>query len=274
MSSGTSAGPARPTNGSEHGGGGRVCVAYTFFRLRPSVFTVPPGERRRLAETFEDAVYAAADDLGILRSYSLVGLRSDADLLLWQASERPEGLQRFAAGLRRAELYPHLEIPYQYLAITRRSIYVDRHVHAGQDGQRTRLQPAGAPYLFVYPFVKTRAWYALPREERQRMMDEHIATGHRYPRVKINTTYSFGIDDQEFVVAFEAESPAEFLDLVMELRSSAASAYTLRDTPAFTAVAQPLDRALEIAMGLTAAEPVPPAVPALEQALATGGPGR
>src|SRR5687767_2302726 len=151
MSSSTSAGPARPTNGSGHGGEGRVCVAFTFFRLRPSVFTVPLDERRRLAETFEDAVNAAADDLGVLRSYSLVGLRSDADLLLWQASERPEGLQRFAAGLRRAELYAHLEVPYQYLAITRRSIYVERHVHPGQDGQRTRLQPAGAPYLFVYP---------------------------------------------------------------------------------------------------------------------------
>jgi chlorite dismutase len=266
---------ARVDPGTDRGGGeGRVCVAFTFFRLRQSVFALPPVERRRLAGTFEDAVNAAADNLGILRSYSLVGLRSDADILLWQASGRPEGLQQFAAGLRRAELYAHLEVPYQYLAITRRSIYVDRHMHLGQDGLRTRPQPTGAPYLFVYPFVKTRAWYALPREERQRMMDEHIATGHRYPRVKINTTYSFGIDDQEFVVAFEAESPAEFLDLVMELRSSAASAYTLRDTPAFTAVSQPLGRALEIALGLAEAEPGPLEVSALEEALVSGGSSR
>jgi chlorite dismutase len=228
-------------------------VAFTFYRLRPSVFALPVKERRRLAVEFEDAVNSAADDLGILRSYSLVGLRSDADLLLWQAAETPEELQRFASALRRSGLWAHLEIAHHYLAMTRRSIYVDEHVHAGQDGRRTRVQPAGAPYFFVYPFVKTRAWYALSFAERQRMMDHHIAVGHKYPGVKINTTYSFGLDDQEFVVAFEGDNPSEFLDLVMELRSSEASQYTLRDTPTFSAVAVPLDKALALALG-TAAE--------------------
>jgi len=256
----THTGPAaggRGAGGAAGGGQGRVCVAFTFYRLRPDFFGLPADERRRLCAEFADATNTAAEGLGMLRSYSLVGLRPDADLLLWQAAERPEDLQRFGSRLRAARLYPHLEVTYHFLAMTRRSIYVDRHVHAGQEGRRTRLLPAGAPYLFVYPFVKTRAWYALPQAERQRMMDEHIATGHRYPGVKINTTYSFGIDDQEFVVAFEAESPSEFLDLVMELRGSQASAYTLRDTPAFTAVATPLGRALELAAGLAEAESEP-----------------
>jgi chlorite dismutase len=239
----------------------RVCVAFSFFQLRPEVFALPVEERGRLARQFVDAVEEAAEHLGMLRCYSLVGLRPDADFLFWQATPQPEGLQGFASRLRATGLYHYLHLAHHYLAMTRRSIYVDRHVHAGQDGRRTRLQPAGAPYLFVYPFVKTRAWYALPQEERQRMMDEHIATGHRYPGVKINTTYSFGIDDQEFVVAFEAERPSEFLDLVMELRGSTASAYTLRDTPAFTAVAQPLDRALSLALGLEGDEPLPEAQP-------------
>jgi chlorite dismutase len=221
------------------------------------VFSLPVPERQRLAEEFEDVVNGAFDHLGLLRTYSLVGLRADADLLLWQAADKPDGLQRFASQLRRAGLYRYLEVAYQYLAMTRRSIYVDEHVHEGQDGTRTRVQPAGAPYLFVYPFVKTRPWYALPMPERQRMMDEHIAVGHKYPSVKINTMYSFGIDDQEFVVAFEAENPSEFLDLVMELRSSAASAYTLRDTPALTCVAQPLGRALALALGTVAADEEP-----------------
>jgi chlorite dismutase len=105
--------------------------------------------------------------------------------------------------------------------------------------------------------VKTRAWYALPFDERQRIMSEHIKVGHKYPRVKINTTYSFGLDDQEFVVAFEGDSPGEFLDLVMELRSSESSQYTLRDTPAFTAVAKPVGEALSLALGLGTAALVP-----------------
>src|SRR5687768_687741 len=229
----------------------RVCVAYTLFRVRPSAFTLPEPQRCQLAADFEAALDEASQSLGILRSYSLVGLRPDADLLLWQAAERAEDLQSFAAALRRTSLWVHLEVPHQYLAMTRRSQYVADHVHEGQDGRRTHVQPAGAPYLFIYPFVKTRAWYALPFAERQRLMSEHIKVGHKYPNVKINTTYSFGLDDQEFVVAFEGDSPSEFLDLVMELRSSEASQYTLRDTPAFTAVARPVAETLSLALGLS-----------------------
>jgi chlorite dismutase len=54
--------------------------------------------------------------------------------------------------------------------------------------------------------------------------------------VKLNTTYSFGLDDQDFVVAFESDHPEDFVDLVMELRETDASKYTVRDTPIFTCV--------------------------------------
>jgi len=141
---------------------------------------------------------------------------------------------------------PYLEVPYSYLAMTRRSQYIEQHQHAGQEGARLRVRPVGSKYLFVYPFVKTRAWYLLPKEERQAMMDAHISTGHRYPSVRINTGYSFGLDDQEFVVAFETDSPSDFLDLVMELREVRASEYTLRDTPIFTCVGMAPGEALDM----------------------------
>ncbi len=249
------AGGASPPGGGRRPDLPRVCVAFSFYRLRHQALALPEAERRRLAEEFVTAVDAAADHLGILRAYSLVGTRGDADFLLWQAVEEPEGLQRFAGALRRARLFGYLEMPYHFLAMTRRSMYVDERHRAGGDGRRVTIKPTGSRYLFVYPFVKTRAWYALPMAERQRMMDEHIKIGHKYPGIKINTTYSFGLDDQEFVVAFEGDSPSEFLDLVMELRGSEASGYTLRDTPSFTALAQPLGPALELALGLGAAMP-------------------
>jgi chlorite dismutase len=131
---------------------------------------------------------------------------------------------------------PYLDTAYAYLSMTKRSVYVREHQHDGQEGSRLRLAPVGAKYLFVYPFVKTRAWYALPLAQRQAMMNDHIRIGHKYPRVRLNTTYSFGLDDQEFVLAFETDHPGDFLDLVMELRETEASAYTLRDTPIFTCV--------------------------------------
>src|SRR5262249_16256342 len=96
-----------------------------------------------------------------------------------------------------------------------------------------------------YPFVKTRPWYMLPLEERKRMMDEHIRIGVQYRDVSINTTYSFGMDDQEFVVAFETDNLSDFLDLVEELRGPEARPYSLLDTLMFTCVRQPLDEILE-----------------------------
>ncbi|HEX6062753.1 MAG TPA: chlorite dismutase family protein, partial [Longimicrobiales bacterium] len=105
------------------------------------------------------------------------------------------------------------------------------------DMARIAINPQGSKYLFVYPFVKTRDWYMLTHEERQQLMDEHIRVGHEWPDVKLNTTYSYGLDDQEFVVAFETDFVGRFLDLLMALRVTAASKYTLRDTPSFTCTA-------------------------------------
>ena len=115
-----------------------------------------------------------------------------------------------------------------------RSLYTNG-LHQGAAGRdRLRTDGGDRAYLFVYPMAKTRAWYALPHDERQRIMNEHIAIGHRYHGITINTTYSYGLDDQEFVVAFEGDDPGEFLALVRELRDSESSAYTLFDTPMFT----------------------------------------
>ena len=112
------------------------------------------------------------------------------------------------------------------------------------DESRLEVRPAHAKYLFVYPFVKTRAWYGLPPQERWRIMQDHINVGREFPSVDLNTSYSFGLDDQEFVVAFETDNPADFLDLVQRLRTTESSSYTLRDTPTFTCISCSVSRAL------------------------------
>src|SRR2546430_4151046 len=93
--------------------------------------------------------------------------------------------------------------------------------------------------------VKKRQGYSLPAEERQRIMRSHIEVGRRYPEITINTSYSFGLDDQEFVVAFEGDDPGTFLDLVQELRPTESSAFTERETPIFTCVAMSVGKALD-----------------------------
>ena len=139
----------------------------------------------------------------------------------------------------------YLTTPYSYLAMTKRSVYVDHHTHAGQEGKRLTVVPGMSKYMFVYPFLKTRDWFLLKKSARQGMMDEHIEVGHRFPSVKLNTSHSFGLDDQEWVVAFESDKPEDFLELVMALRETEGSRYTLRDTPIFTCIRKSLKETLD-----------------------------
>lgn len=220
--------------------GRRQVVKFSFYRVDPAWRLLPPDERDHGKDEFCRAVETFSGRLQV-RSYSAVGLRGDVDFLLWQIAERLEDIQALASALLGTPMGPYLAMPYSYLAMTRRSVYV-----SGEEAsRRDRLHPADSRYLFAYPFVKTREWYQLPLAERQALMDQHIAIGRKYPSVKLNTTYSFGLDDQEFVVSFETDEPADFLDLVMELREARSSLYTLRDTPVFTCIARPLRETLE-----------------------------
>ena len=219
-------------------------VKYDFYKVDPQWRRLAAAERAAAREEF----IAALDEFSsivAIRSYSLVGIRGDCDFLLWKIGTSLETIQALAAQLNRTRLASYLSIPYSYLALTQRSQYVGRHLHPDQEGTRLSLHPKDEPYLIIYPFVKTRDWYLLPQEERQRMMNQHIAIGHKYPSVKINTTYSFGLDDQEFVVAFTTSSPPDFLNLVMELRATEGSRYTLRDTPILTCLAKGIHETLE-----------------------------
>ena len=76
-------------------------------------------------------------------------------------------------------------------------------------------------------------------------MAAHFATGHRYPEIRIHTGYSFGIDDQEFVVAFEVPDVRRFVALVADLRETESSSYTERETPIFVGASMPLVEALD-----------------------------
>ena len=224
---------------------GRQAVKYDFYKVDPAWRRLPQVERADNRKEFSAVIDELSDGM-IIRSYSLVGLRADADFLLWKAADGLDHLQESATRLWSTGFGKHLSQPYSYLGMTRQSQYVGRHRHPGQEGTGKPVRPSeDARYFIVYPFLKTREWYLLPQAERQRMMGDHFRVGHKYPSVKINTSYSFGLDDQEFVVAFETDSPSDFLDLVMELRGTEGSRYTLRDTPIFTCIRRPITETLE-----------------------------
>ena len=221
----------------------RQLVRFTFYKLDPH-WQLLDAEKRKQGKQELLALYEEYAQDQLLRSFSLYGLRSECDFMLWQATYAIDDLQGLSSKIRCSVLGPYLHEIHAFLSMTKRSVYVGKNARGAHD-PRLVITPEDKKYLFVYPFVKTRAWYALPLEDRKRMMNEHIRVGLTFPSVSLNTTYSFGLDDQEFVVAFETDEASDFLDLVQQLRETEASRYTLRDTPMFTCVAQSLPDILE-----------------------------
>src|SRR6266700_3585644 len=231
----------------------RQVVRFAFYKL-DSAWRRLSAERQASSKIeFGEMIESFAGRL-LLRPYGLVGIRGDCDFLLWQVAENLDALVALQTALNRTDLGAYLTSPYSYLAMTRRSIY--EFPEDPSQPSRLVIRPSEARYFFVYPFIKTRAWYMLPKAERQTMMDEHVRVGRKYPSIRLNTTYSYGLDDQEFIVAFEGDNPADFLDLVMELRESQASSYTLRDTPTFTCVQMSLWDLLDTLGGAGSAQAI------------------
>jgi chlorite dismutase len=213
----------------------RHFVKYTFLKVDPAWRRLDADERAAHKREF----IAACEDFAeqrLLRAFSTVGTRGDADMMLLTQATNLERIHEFHVVLQQSGLMSWATVPYSYLALTKESEYSDE--------SRLEVRPAKGKYLFVYPFVKTRDWYLLDKDERWRIMQEHIRVGREYPSVDLNTSYSFGLDDQEFVVAFETDEPRDFLDLVQRLRTTESSRYTKRDTPTFTCVAASVERAL------------------------------
>jgi chlorite dismutase len=214
-------------------------VAYQFFRVDPAWRRLPVEERMAGKDAFAELVEDWAGRMTSLRAYTVTGVRPDSDFFLWKITERYEDLGELGGALNGTPLAGWLETPYAYLATTKASQYTAAR-------KPRKIVPRGQPYLVVYPFVKTRPWYALSEEQRQEAMDEHIRIGREeFPGITNHTTYSFGIDDQEFMTAFECDEPADFMHLMLRLRDTEASSYTERDTPIFVGQHVPIRAALD-----------------------------
>ena len=213
----------------------RHFVKYSFLKVDPAWRRLDADERAEHKREF----IAACEDFSeqrLLRAFSTVGTRGDADMMLLTQATNLDRIHEFHVVLQQSGLMKWCEVPYSFLALTKESEYSDE--------SRLEVRPAKGKYMFVYPFVKTREWYLLDAGERWRIMQEHIKVGREYPSVDLNTSYSFGLDDQEFVVAFETDEPRDFLDLVQRLRTTESSRYTKRDTPTFTCISTSVERAL------------------------------
>ena len=201
---------------------------FSFFKIDPKWRWMADLAKEESAKEVENVIINS----GIrFRSYSTLGLRDDAEFLFWFAAETVDEIQNVISKLYLTVFGKYIIPSHVYLSCTRSSTYARK-------GTLPSFVLGNEPQKFVvvYPFTKTREWYLLPQAQRQKMMDQHINVSEKYPQVTLNTTYSFGISDQDFMLAFECDDLRDFQNLIMELRQTKVSVYVAVDTPMITCV--------------------------------------
>src|ERR671931_487526 len=201
-----------------------VYLNFSFFKVDPKWRWLNEIGKDEATKEFSTLVEVANTKMKV-RTYSTLGLRDDAEFMLWMISESVEKMQTFTSKIYSTVLGKYVESSQIYLSASRPSIYSNKVI------PRFATDEQPMKYVIVYPFVKSREWYLLPFEERRKMMEEHIMVGRKFPQVKLNTSYSFGIDDQDFMLAFETNDLMNFQDLIIQLRETQVSKYVIRDTP-------------------------------------------
>ncbi len=213
-------------------------------RLDPAWRRRSDNEREADMDAF-CATAGPATERIVQHAYSTIGLRAEGEILLWRMADTPEELEASAARLLSAGIGQWMTPAISLLGMTRPSQYVKKPTSQEQSlfsGERSR-------YLIVYPFTKSTEWYLAPAEERQKVMNGHMKIGHHYPQVRQLLAYSFGLDDQDFIVAYETDDLVAFSDLVRELRSSESRRATVRDTPIIVGTHRPLGDILGMLSG-------------------------
>jgi chlorite dismutase len=202
--------------------------------LDPAWRRLPAEERCRTAEELCAAAEAPSEVKTF--SYSTIGLKAGVDLLLWSLGPSLESLEERSATVLRSGLGTWLEVRNSFLGIIQPSQYVKKPTPQEQSlfsGERSR-------YLVVYPFTKSTDWYLLGKDARQGIMNEHIRAGHEHPEVRQLLANSFGVDDMDFLVAYETDDLPAFGELVRALRGTDSRRSTVRDTPILTGIHRPL----------------------------------
>ncbi len=211
---------------------------FTFYKVDPKWRWLNEMGKDEASREFLELLNAARKNIKI-RTYSTIGLRHDSEFMIWTMSPSLENIQVLASKIYTTILGKYIEPTSTYLSLTRKSFYSNQ-VKLGFETEEEPLQ-----YVVVYPFIKSREWYLLPFEKRKEMMEEHIRVGRKYSEIRLNTTYSFGIDDQDFMLAFETDNLSRFQSLIIDLRETQVSKYIIKDTPMIPCVLKNIEEIIK-----------------------------
>jgi chlorite dismutase len=202
---------------------------FSFYKVDPKWRWLNDIGKDEAAKEFSSLIDIANTKMKVM-TYSTIGMRKESDFMLWSISDSVEKIQVLSSKVYTTVLGKYIDTSEVYLSASRPSIYSNKITPSFMEDDNP------LKYNIVYPFVKSREWYLLPFAKRSEMMKEHINVGKKFPQIRLNTSYSFGMGDQDFMLAFETDNLMDFQDLIMKLRETQVNRYVVRDTPMIVCV--------------------------------------
>jgi len=198
-----------------------------------------PDDRRDAVQEIENLYKSWEGTVTVRGTYSTVGFRPDADLLIWLFGPTPQDVQHALVEFRRTTIGRLTDLTWTFMGVVKPAEFTADHAPAFVKGTPPET------FLCVYPFVRSPEWYLLPRDERGELLREHGIAGREFPEVLANTTSNFGLGDWEWILAFEAEKAESLVDVIRRLRETKARLYTKEEIPFITGIRKPVAEAIE-----------------------------
>jgi chlorite dismutase len=214
-----------------------VYHSYIFFTIQDEFKKLTDAQKDTFKKAFLKEIQK--ENKVITHTYSTLGLKTNTNIAFWFQSDMVEEIQNFLNKLLHTTLGNYLTISYTLFGVTRPTQY-----SSASSGHLDTTRKGGT-YLIIYPFTKTKEWHMLDFEKRKELMKGHIEIGRKFPQITQLLLYSYGVDDQEFIVSYETDSLLDFQSLVMSLRADKVRAYTQSDTPIFTCIYKSPEEVLE-----------------------------
>lgn len=202
-------------------------TAFWLFERRDNWREQVHGSWDAAVEEFAGVLEAPGEGVTLRGIYSSIGLRPDVDMIIWVHAPKLEQLTELAVRLDQTAIGRGLRRAQGYIGAAGMSQYDPNHGPAFLKGIASKR------YLSVYPFTKTPDWFLLDFAERRRLMLEHGEMGREFPEILTNTVNSFGVQDQEFIVALEDDDPNQLIKMVQKLRGAEVRKWTAVDTPIY-----------------------------------------
>jgi peroxiredoxin len=182
------------------------------------------------AQEVENLFKEWSGSVSVRGTYSTRGFRSDTDLMLWLVGATPDAVQDALVAFGRTEAGRRLEMSWTFMGVVKPAEFTADHAPAFVRGEPPKR------YACVYPFVRAPEWYLLPRDERAALLREHGEVGREFPDVLANTTSAFGLNDWEWILAFEADELDRIVDCIRRLREAEARRFTKEEVPFVTGI--------------------------------------